>query len=151
MSYTPNTWANGDVITAGKLNAMESGISGADTAAGNAATAAASAATAAANADKIYFINVVSDGEDDEITYTSDKTLAEILAAIQAGKFAYVYYDGGYYPLDSVNTPYATYFSRNYVADDILYSEMFTIEMGVEETDTDVSYAVAEYTLTPAE
>ena len=29
MSYTKNTWANGDVITAAKLNNMEDGIAGA--------------------------------------------------------------------------------------------------------------------------
>ena len=29
MSYTKNTWANGDVITAAKLNNMEDGIEGA--------------------------------------------------------------------------------------------------------------------------
>lgn len=29
MSYTKNTWANGDVITAAKLNHMEDGIEGA--------------------------------------------------------------------------------------------------------------------------
>ena len=30
MSYTPTTWANGDTITAEKLNKMEQGIAGAD-------------------------------------------------------------------------------------------------------------------------
>ena len=29
MSYTPNTWANGDVITSAKLNNMEQGIANA--------------------------------------------------------------------------------------------------------------------------
>ena len=94
MTYTPNTWANGDVITAGKLNAMESGISGADTAAGNAATAAANAATAAANADKIFMVNVtgVYDETTQETTYTSNKTVEEIIAAVNSGKIPIVKY-----------------------------------------------------------
>ena len=44
MSYTKNTWANGDTITATKLNSMETGIYNADTAAASAASTASSAA-----------------------------------------------------------------------------------------------------------
>lgn len=81
MSYTPNTWANGDVITAGKLNAMESGISGADTAAGN-------AATAAANANVTFIVTVTANSD----TYSADKTVEEIITAVNSGKIPIVKY-----------------------------------------------------------
>ena len=60
MSYTKNTWANGDTITAAKLNNMENGI---------------------ANAGSVLFCTSTYDGED----YYLDKTAGEIYEAIIAG------------------------------------------------------------------
>ena len=136
MTYVPYTWTTGDLITASRLNNLEAG-----------ATEALAAAAQAAP----FFVTITAETEDDTTTYTADKTYAEILAAVEAGRYGYALYDGGYYHLSGINSPYGAYFSRDYAADSILYSEMFTIEMGVEETDTDVSYTSAEYTLTPAE
>lgn len=60
MSYTPTNWKRGDVITADKLNNMESGIAN----------------------DNVLFINL----QENDGSYTADKTVQQILSANEAGK-----------------------------------------------------------------
>ena len=144
MTYTPNTWTNGDVITAGKLNAMESGISGADTAAGNAATAAEAAATAAANAAHAAFIVTLTEGTgDDSPQYTADKTFAEIAAAVAAGKIV-ILNNEAFIPLTYCGEAEAECSTVN-VNSDILYYQDYII------TASGVEYEEFGYTLTPVE
>lgn len=61
MSYTPTNWATGDIITAEKLNNMESGI-----------------------ANKNIIIASIA-SEDAGQTYTCDKTVAEMKNFLEAG------------------------------------------------------------------
>ena len=71
MAYTPTVWANGDVITATKLNKAENGI-----------------AAAAAASDALFVLNVdmAADGQ----SATIDKTLAELSAAFGAAENVFV-------------------------------------------------------------
>lgn len=127
MTFTPDTWIQAAIAAANRQ-------AGEDPAAAD-----------------IFFVNVTANGEGEEITYSADKTYVEILEAIEDGKYGYALYDGRYYPLSGTNPPYGAYFCCDYALDSILYSETIIVEMGEEETDTDVSYASVEYTLTPAE
>lgn len=63
MSYTPNTWQDGDTITAAKLNNMESGIG---------------------NALDPFVVTCTPAAED--FSGAMDKTVAEIDAAYNAGR-----------------------------------------------------------------
>ena len=68
MSYTPNTWVTGDVITAEKLNNMENGIAG--------------------TGRGFFVINATGVADESSNTTTQptlDKTFAEISAAYQSG------------------------------------------------------------------
>ena len=60
MSYTKNTWETGDVITAEKLNNLETGV---------------------ANHD-VFTVSIV----DDDGSYHTDKTVSEIMDAFTAGQ-----------------------------------------------------------------
>lgn len=60
MSYTPNTWQKGDVVTSAKLNNIEQGI---------------------ANAGGVLFVNATTEGQ----TTTLDKTWHEIDTAYKGG------------------------------------------------------------------
>lgn len=71
MSYTKQTWANGDVITAEKLNHIEDGI--ADSGGGGAFVCTGTGSPLELN-----------------------KTYAEIKAALDAGKVIYLYDEQGY-------------------------------------------------------
>lgn len=69
MSYTPNTWATGDTITAEKLNNMEQGI-----------------ASAGGGGDfTAIFTQTITPGNPPTFSVTCDKTFAEITAANEAG------------------------------------------------------------------
>lgn len=81
--YVPTEWATGDVITAEKLNNMESGISAAESAAEAAATAAEAVAP--------FVVAVSGLTADDNVT--ASHTFAEIKAAYEAGKNIEVYYN----------------------------------------------------------
>lgn len=63
MSYTPTEWATGDVITADKLNNMESGIVNAGV--------------------------MIATITEDSGSYTSDKSSTEIKTALDSGNFAF--------------------------------------------------------------
>lgn len=65
MSYTKQTWANGDIITSEKLNHMEDGIG--------------SSGVAEILIDHITF------DEDDKPVHTLDKTVEELLTGLEAG------------------------------------------------------------------
>lgn len=64
MAYTPTTWATGDTITAEKLNKMEDGIATAE----------------------LFAINV---DYDENNQYIMDKTIDEILNALDNGQYVY--------------------------------------------------------------
>ena len=77
MSYTPTEWADGDVITAEKLNNIESGISEAEGSSGG-----------------ILIINETEVDDSHGNGLILDKTWQEIFDAIYEDKKAcYVYYD----------------------------------------------------------
>ena len=78
MSYTPTEWASGDIITAEKLNKIESGIE--------------SASSDSESTPLIVNMSVNSEG------YTLDKTFGEIRIAYEAGRvIKLVYFDEGVY------------------------------------------------------
>lgn len=102
LVYNKTTWATGDVITAEKLNNMESGI--------DAATTGVNEAKAAAEAASVVICT--------ETNATLDKTYNELLALLQAGKTAvlikedsdiHIRYVLSY--LDSENSSYAAMFT----------------------------------------
>lgn len=63
MAYTPTAWETGDVVTAAKLNKIEGGV---DT------------------ANNPFIVTLTPTSED--FSGTMDKTIAEIVAAYEAGK-----------------------------------------------------------------
>ena len=76
MSYTPNTWSAGDIITAQKLNAIEQGI-------------------ANAGGGNILVVNLsgnIQIGGVNEVQYhdTLDTTFADIYNALAAGTLVYI-------------------------------------------------------------
>lgn len=70
MSYTKQTWANGDVITADKLNHIEDGIDGIN------------------NRIRVIYTATWDDNTNDYI-WTCDKTFNEILSLIESGVDVY--------------------------------------------------------------
>lgn len=64
MSYTPNVWANGDVVTSAKLNAMEQGI-----------------AAASGGGGGVLVVNATVSGS----TGTLNKTAGEIYSVLEGG------------------------------------------------------------------
>lgn len=77
MSYTQNTWHDGDTITASGLNNMETGIKNAD-------TAASAAAAAAANAAPMHVPFTVTIGEGGILETTTTANYADVRAAYEA-------------------------------------------------------------------
>ena len=65
MAYTPTTWANGDTITAAKLNKLEQGV---------------------ANSGSCLVVELTNS------TGTADHTFAEIFEALRAGIPVYLHY-----------------------------------------------------------
>ena len=110
MAYIENTWQDGDVITAAGLNHIEDGIADNDTHIGNLANL-----TTTAKSNLVAAINEVAQsgggGSAFVITLTfddgdvySDKTYAQITAAISAGQYVYAT-DGIYiFSYDGYNT-----------------------------------------------
>ena len=91
MAYTKNTWNNGDVITAEKLNHMEDGI--ADSGGGSA-----------------FIINII----EDEATWTLDKTWQQIYEAFYSGSECVVKYERGengqsLYKVDHITNEFGSY------------------------------------------
>lgn len=80
MAYTKQTWANGDVITADKLNHMEDGIESVESA--------------------MFLITLEQSGDN----YTIDKTMAEIMSAYNSGLIPVVKYGNNFlYLLNEYN------------------------------------------------
>lgn len=73
MSYTPTEWDNGDVITAAKLNKIEQGISEVSNSSGSCGGLEPLIVTAEMSHSGV----------------TVDKTYAEIVAAVEAGRAVY--------------------------------------------------------------
>lgn len=93
MAYTPTSWVTGDVVTAEKLNNIESGIVGNETAIGNIKEA--------------FIAEVTYDSE--ETAYSCDKTYAQIAAAITAGYVTFVNYGGLLYNLSAIGESSVSY------------------------------------------
>lgn len=68
MSYNKTTWANGDVITAEKLNNIETGVEG---------------------ANNPLIVNVTWDDEEEK--GVADKTFGEIRTALENGQLVYLH------------------------------------------------------------
>lgn len=72
MSYSKQTWANGDVITADKLNHMEEGVA------------------EAVNGALVFHFTAVYDSEEQEWLFDScDKTVEEVISAVGANTPVY--------------------------------------------------------------
>lgn len=132
MSYTPNTWQDGDTITAAKLNNMESGIE---------------------NANTPFVVNLTPTAQD--FSGTMDKTVAEMKTAYQAGqRIVYrVWMSEGEYTEAEVTMVYTktsyTYPSFNaFIIDD---GNNLLIEAATSATDdgTRDYYFTKIYPLTP--
>lgn len=109
MSYTPTQWSDGDIITAEKLNNIESGIEGVSS--------------------DLFKIIINHDSLTD--TYSMNKTSSQIIDALDADKLVYVYYAGHIYQFE---TRYAnetvTFYRMNFFGyDDSLFlvNEVFSI------------------------
>ena len=66
MSYTPTEWKTGDVVTSSKLNNLETGVENAF--------------------GGLFKINLIVSSNSGNLTYSIDKTFAEILEAYNSGK-----------------------------------------------------------------
>lgn len=74
MAYEPTQWKTGDVVTSAKLNKLEQGVAG-------------------AGGDGALVVNIFYD--EDTVKFVADKTVNEILTAVNAGVFVYAYIDDG--------------------------------------------------------
>lgn len=83
MAYTKQTWANGDTVTAAKLNHIEDGIADTGSSGGVAVV-------------DCYFDNVMEE-------YALDATVQEIYDTIEAGTPVFVKYRYGAIPTDYVS------------------------------------------------
>ena len=111
MTYIPNAWATGDVVTAEKLNHMEEGI--------------------ASNASNIFVVTFTRNGA----TPTADASLTEIYNAFQAGAVVIGIMNVG----DASIPSYAVYSLTN-AASDWLQFITFYFEPG-DTTATVIDYA----------
>ena len=111
MSYTKQTWATGDTITAEKLNHMEDGI-----VQGGGVT--------------IVTISVNYDEQTEEETYTADKTYAELSAIIENGGYVVAY--------EAVDDYRSYYYMRSYsIPSDGM--EGFIVFATVDSTPSNIS------------
>ena len=90
MTYTPNTWATGDTITAAKLNNMESGISNAS------------------------LIVPIFSGEVDEVI-TCDLPYSTVETAALGGKCIYALLNGEMFQFYSVTEDISVEFANVYI------------------------------------
>lgn len=80
MAYSKQTWADGDVITASKLNHMEDGIE----------SAAESGGSSSSNE---MVVQVVKTYVNNQLSYQLNKSYGEIYNAFRAGTHVYVVYE----------------------------------------------------------
>lgn len=66
MAYTPTEWQSGDIVTSEKLNKIENGI-------------------ASTGGGGVMYVTISYDEVDGEPVYSADKTIDEIIAAVQSG------------------------------------------------------------------
>ena len=132
MSYTPTNWQTGDTVTAERLNKMEQGIE---------------------NANEPFIVTCTPTAQD--YSGTMDKTVAEIYAAIQAGrKVIYRIYTGITSYLDAEVTMIFTdsaaypsinaFFLTNTPFDALVEAYTSTTDDGTKNT-----YGTIIYPLTP--
>lgn len=95
MGYTSTEWKSGDVITAEKLNKIESGIS--------------------ACSDDIYVIHLDSEWDEssDPINFSVRETVSEIQEACASGKTPLLSFDGTLFTEALDNFKHVTYGSDN--------------------------------------
>ena len=120
LVYNKTTWATGDVITAEKLNNMESGI--------DAATTGVNEAKAAAEAASVV---ICTDTEG-----TLDKTFNELKELMQAGKTVIIVDDIGDYI-----TRYVLSMLDSDNSSDFTYEALFTCVAGNNQGDTQAYFA----------
>lgn len=91
MSYTPTTWVTGDIVTADKLNNLESGVLSVNGGGGG-----------------VEFITKTYNGATS--TYSLDKTYNEISAMVEGGKLPVILYDNkSVGEINLVSTYYSDY------------------------------------------
>lgn len=125
MAYTPTTWANGDTITAEKLNKLEQGV---------------------ANSGSCLMVELTSKAG------TADHTFAEIFNALKAGIPVYLHYppNGGddwaqeYSDSSGVMPVVAAY---KYADDYRVYASYFEVRYLASSTISDYAGAPAMYVL----
>ena len=104
MSYTPTTWTTGDTITATALNKIENGIANAGGAA--------------------LLVHVTETQSGDQVTYTADKTVGEIINAMPL-VFSVEENDGNYqYTIISECTIETDYYSFSFPQADLIASSL---------------------------
>ena len=84
MSYSKTTWASGDVVTAAKLNNLEDGVSEA-LAGGGGGT----------GGGDVFVVPVTATMDGGTIAFVTDVSLADVKAALTAGKLVIYRFDAG--------------------------------------------------------
>lgn len=113
MSYTPTTWANGDVVTATKLNKIEQALANAGTG----------------------FLVTVTINPNDSHQYITDKTAAEIKAAADSGLPIFVNCPNTSLAINNVYNPSYTVKTSTYFAhfvydpDGYMYAYPYILEI----------------------
>ncbi len=80
MAYTPTEWQSGDIVTSAKLNKIENGIASASAGGG------------------VMYVTISAEDAEGEMVYSADKTLDEIIAAVESGQdVRATFADGGGY------------------------------------------------------
>lgn len=123
MAYTPTEWKNGDVITAEKLNKIESGIESASSGGG------------------IMIINAVVAKNESSYIVTADKTYENVLAAYNEGKMVVV---RGKVDFEGIGEEYQDYWiTRDYIMQEAPRpnTTAFTFNIWKDETNTLVNYS----------
>lgn len=84
MAYTPTEWQSGDIVTSAKLNKIENGI-------------------ASAGGGGVMYVTITDEVVEGETVYSADKTVDEIITAVNSGKDVRAIFAGVYcYLLDCV-------------------------------------------------
>lgn len=133
MSYVKKTWASGDTVTSSALNNMETGID---------------------NAANPFIVTLTPTAQD--FSGTMDKTVAEIYAAIQAGRRVIyrIYTSQTEYTDAEVTMTYTrtdyTYPSINaFILTDTPFDALIEAYTSVTSDGTKNTYSTVIYSLTP--
>lgn len=108
MSYTPTVWKNGDKITSEKLNKLENAV-------------------ASEGVPAIIYATLTGELVDDVIVNHCDKSLSELLAAIDAGSFIVLRHGDIFSPMCGFSNDNIT-FSDYYIHNGKLYVTSIKVE-----------------------